>query len=67
MKQILPLLLFPLFFFASPIQAADSITITAIPPRLETEALPGSTLQKTLKLTNSSVGRGVSQNLAPAA
>jgi len=60
MKKTLPLLitiflflsLFPLL--TSPTQATDLISITAIPPRLELEVLPGSTLQETLKITNSS-------------
>lgn len=34
--------------------AQQSITITAIPPRLELEALPGATLQETIKVRNES-------------
>jgi hypothetical protein len=38
----------------SPTDAPDAITITASPPRLELEALPGATLQETLQITNAS-------------
>ncbi len=34
----------------------EAITITAIPPRLELEALPGATLQETIKVRNESAG-----------
>ena len=44
-----------IFLFLSPFPVySQEITTTASPPRLELEALPGSTLQKTLKITNSS-------------
>lgn len=50
MKPLLPLIL--LFFFATPVFAAQTLSTTAIPPRLELEALPGTTLQETLKVRN---------------
>lgn len=40
---------------ASRAKAQESVTITAIPPRLELEALPGITLQETIKVRNESV------------
>ena len=64
MKRLLPLLLFSLLLsttynlrsvfgqVAPP--APSEITITAVPPRLEVEALPGATLQETLKVSNGS-------------
>ncbi|MBU1085012.1 MAG: hypothetical protein ABIJ43_02895 [Candidatus Beckwithbacteria bacterium] len=51
------LLLFLAIFslsLAAPVRAQESISITAIPPRLELTALPGATLQETIKIKNNS-------------
>lgn len=52
MKKLLPLLL--LLLLPQPIFAQESISVTAIPPRLEISGLPGATLQETLKIRNES-------------
>lgn len=54
MKKLLPLII--LLLSTSAAFAQDAITITAIPPRLELEALPGATLQETIKVRNESAG-----------
>lgn len=62
MKQLLPIL----FLFLSTsvvfgqeatpsaIQTPNTVSITAIPPRLELSALPGATIQETIKIRNES-------------
>ncbi|MEK7513757.1 MAG: hypothetical protein AAB430_04060 [Patescibacteria group bacterium] len=52
MKKLLPLLL--LLLLPKPVFGQESISITAIPPRLEVSGLPGATLQETLKIRNES-------------
>ena len=52
MKKLLPLII--LLFSTSVAFAQESITITAIPPRLELSALPGVTLQEAIKIRNES-------------
>jgi hypothetical protein len=50
--KLLPLII--LLLSSSVAFAQESITITAIPPRLELSALPGATLQETIKVRNES-------------
>ena len=52
MKKLLPLII--LLLSTSAVFAQEAITITAIPPRLELSALPGATLQETIKVRNES-------------
>ncbi|MFH0942885.1 MAG: hypothetical protein V1810_01800, partial [Candidatus Beckwithbacteria bacterium] len=52
MKKFLPLLIFLLS--ATPALGQEAVSITAIPPRLELEALPGVTLQESIKVRNDS-------------
>lgn len=55
MKKLLPLILFFLVAPAlNPALGQEKLSVTAIPPRLEIEALPGATLQETLKIRNES-------------
>lgn len=55
MKKFLPLIIFLLFASTlSAVEGQESMTITAIPPRLELKALPGATLQETIKIRNES-------------
>lgn len=49
MKKLLP---FILLFLAAPVLAAETLSTTVIPPRLELEALPGATVQETLRVRN---------------
>ena len=63
MKKLLPLITFIIFitiitviFPPKAAKGQESITITAIPPRLELSALPGATLQETIKVRNESAG-----------
>ena len=53
MRKILPIILSLLLFPAIAL-AQESLSITAIPPRLELSALPGATLQETVKFRNDS-------------
>lgn len=52
MKKLLPLIIS--LFLAVPVLAQQELSTTAIPPRLELEALPGATLQEQLMLRNES-------------
>ncbi|MFC1711693.1 hypothetical protein ACFLZ1_03855 [Patescibacteria group bacterium] len=45
-------LLFAVLFLTPKISAQSSITLTAIPPRVEIKALPGETVQQTIKIRN---------------
>ena len=49
MKKLLPLLF---LLIAAPVLAQQTLSTTAIPPRLEIEALPGSTVQESLRIRN---------------
>ncbi|MEA3355660.1 MAG: Fn3-like domain-containing protein [Patescibacteria group bacterium] len=51
--KIITFLVLLISLTVSPVQAQE-ITTTASPPRLELESLPGTNLQKNLKITNSS-------------
>src|SRR3989344_8259358 len=53
MRKILPIILSLLLFPAIAL-AQESLSITAIPPRLELSALPGATIQETVKFRNDS-------------
>ena len=54
MKKLLPLIFLFSLILPSSIFSQESITITAIPPRLELQALPGVTLQESIKIRNES-------------
>lgn len=57
MKSLLPIIVLALASSlpsAPPAAGPDIVSTTASPPRLELEALPGTTLQETLKITNAS-------------
>lgn len=49
MKPLLPLLF---LLLAMPALAVEKLSTTAIPPRLEIEALPGATIQESLRVRN---------------
>lgn len=53
MKKLLPLIFFILaLIIPSTVEGQTELSTTVIPPRLELEALPGATLQETLKVRN---------------
>ncbi|PJA22203.1 hypothetical protein COX59_03270, partial [Candidatus Beckwithbacteria bacterium CG_4_10_14_0_2_um_filter_47_25] len=49
MKKFLPLLF---LLIAAPVLGQEKLSMTAIPPRLEIEALPGGTVQESLRIRN---------------
>lgn len=59
MKKLLPKIIIVIIFIIiillpKATKAQETLSITAIPPRLEIEALPGATLQETIKVRNES-------------
>ncbi len=52
LRQVVSIAFLVLLFSASPAIAQQEISVTATPPRLELEALPGATIQEVLKIKN---------------